>query len=45
MSAFESWILSYLLNSLWQVPLLFGAGWLAARALRPVGARPSTAFG
>ncbi len=34
----EFWILSYLLNSLWQVPLLFAAGWLAARALRPAGA-------
>ena len=38
MRNFESWILAYLLNSLWQVPLLFAAGWLAARALRPVGA-------
>jgi TonB family protein len=34
----ESWILSYVVNSLWQVPLLYAAGWLAARALRPVGA-------
>src|ERR1700748_2800830 len=34
----ELWILTYLLNSLWQIPLLFGAGWLAARALRPAGA-------
>jgi TonB family protein len=38
MSAFESWLVSYLLNSLWQVPLLFAAGWLAARALRKAGA-------
>ena len=38
MSTVQSWILSYLLNSLWQVPLLFAAGWLAARALRPLGA-------
>jgi TonB family protein len=30
----ELWILTYLLNSLWQIPLLFAAGWLAARALR-----------
>ena len=37
-SSIESWILSYLVNSLWQVPLLFAAGWIAARALRPVGA-------
>ncbi len=34
----ELWILAYLLNSLWQVPLLFAAGWLAARALRSTGA-------
>jgi TonB family protein len=34
----EFWILSYLLNSLWQVPLLFAAGWLATRALRSAGA-------
>jgi len=37
MTAIQSAILSYLLNSLWQIPLLFAAGWLAARALRPVG--------
>jgi TonB family protein len=34
----ELWILTYLLNSLWQIPLLFAAGWLAARALRSTGA-------
>jgi TonB family protein len=38
MRNFEFWILGYLLNSLWQVPLLFAAGWLAARALRAAGA-------
>lgn len=38
MRALEFWILAYLLNSLWQVPLLFVAAWLAARALRSVGA-------
>jgi TonB family protein len=38
MRNFEFWILAYLLNSLWQVPLLFVAGWLAARALRSAGA-------
>lgn len=38
MSNVGSWLLSYLLNSLWQVPLLFAAGWLIARALRPTGA-------
>jgi TonB family protein len=36
MTAVESWILSYLVNSLWQVPLLFAAGLLAARLLRSV---------
>jgi TonB family protein len=38
MRSFEFWILAYLLNSLWQVPLLFAAAWLAARALRSLGA-------
>ena len=38
MRSFESWILSYLLNSMWQIPLLFVAGWSAARALRNAGA-------
>ncbi len=33
----ESWILSYLVNSLWQVPLLLLVGWVAARALRQAG--------
>lgn len=33
----ESWVLSYLLNSLWQIPLLFAVGWLTVRALRGVG--------
>jgi len=37
MSSFEPWLLSYLLNSLWQVPLLFAAGWLIAHALRATG--------
>lgn len=37
MKSLESWVLSYLLNSLWQVPLLYAAGWIAARALRPAG--------
>ena len=38
MRDFEFWIMAYLLNSLWQVPLLFAAGWLAAGALRSAGA-------
>ncbi len=37
MKQMELWILSYLLNSLWQVPLLFAAGWSVARALRAAG--------
>ena len=38
MRSLEFWILAYLLNSLWQVPLLFSAAWPVARALRPLGA-------
>jgi TonB family protein len=34
MNALESWLLSYLLNSLWQAPLLFVAAWIAARLAR-----------
>ncbi|MGB7134119.1 MAG: M56 family metallopeptidase, partial [Acidobacteriaceae bacterium] len=34
----EAWVLGYVLNSLWQVPLLLAAAWLAARVLRPLGA-------
>jgi TonB family protein len=37
MRSLESWILSFLLNSLWQIPLLFVAGLAAARALRSLG--------
>jgi TonB family protein len=37
MTSLSSWILSYLANSLWQLPLLFAAGWLAARLARPIG--------
>jgi len=43
MSAFapglESWIVSYLVNSLWQVPLVFVAALAAARLARPAGPR------
>lgn len=38
MTNLEPWVLSYVVNSLWQAPLLFAAGLLAARALRPAGA-------
>lgn len=37
MTTLESIILSYLANALWQLPLLFVAGWLAARVLRLLG--------
>jgi TonB family protein len=37
MSGLESLVLTYVLNSLWQVPLLAGAAWVAARLVRPVG--------
>jgi TonB family protein len=37
MTTLESIILSYLANALWQLPLLFAAGWIAARVLRPLG--------
>lgn len=37
MTTLESVILSYLVNSLWQLPLLFAAGLLAARAVRLLG--------
>ena len=33
----ERWILEYLLNSLWQVPLIFAAAWMAARIARRGG--------
>jgi TonB family protein len=38
MKHLEYWLLSYLLNSAWQVPVLFAAGWIAARAIRRAGA-------
>ena len=37
MRSSEHFLLSYLLNSVWQLPLLFSVAWLAARALRPAG--------
>lgn len=38
MTNLEAWLLSYLLNSLWQVPLIFSVAWVAARVLRVGGA-------
>jgi TonB family protein len=37
MTNLSTWVLSYLANSLWQVPLLFAAGWIAARLVRAIG--------
>jgi TonB family protein len=37
MSSLEGWMLGYLLNSLWQVPVVFAAGWIAARIARRSG--------
>jgi len=37
MSGFESVLVEYVLNSLWQAPLVFGAAWIAARGLRAAG--------
>jgi len=39
MSALESWWLGYLLNSLWQLPMIFAAAWLVARLVRQVDCR------
>jgi TonB family protein len=39
MKTFELWVLGYLLNSLWQVPLVFLAAWVAARMARGMGPR------
>jgi TonB family protein len=39
MKALEMWIVDYILNSVWQIPLIFAAAWLAARLVRPAGPR------
>ena len=36
MRTIAGWLLPYLVNSLWQVPLLYACGWLAARMVRPL---------
>jgi TonB family protein len=38
-SVLVSWLAGYLLNSLWQIPLIFAAAWVAARLARPIGPR------
>ena len=37
MSSAESIVMACVLNSLWQVPLIVVAAWLAARIVRPLG--------
>jgi hypothetical protein len=37
MNGLESLVLTYVLNSLWQVPLIAASGWFAARLARPIG--------
>lgn len=37
MSGFESALVAYVLNSLWQAPLVFAAAWIAARGLGATG--------
>lgn len=39
MTHFEDWALAYLVNALWQIPLIFAAAWLAARLASRLGAR------
>ncbi|NYF78578.1 M56 family metallopeptidase [Granulicella arctica] len=39
MNGLESWVLGYLVNALWQAPLVFAAAWVAARLVRRGGAR------
>jgi len=37
MSTLQNWALASLVNSIWQIPLIFCAAWLAARLARPAG--------
>jgi TonB family protein len=37
MRTFDFWLLNYAVNSLWQVPIVFAAAWIAARASRRAG--------
>ncbi|MBS1802150.1 MAG: M56 family metallopeptidase [Acidobacteria bacterium] len=37
MNGAESMVMSYVVNSLWQVPLIAFAAWLAAKVVRPLG--------
>lgn len=37
MNGYENLLLSYLANSIWQLPLLLACGWIAAGLVRPAG--------
>jgi len=37
LESLQAWLLTYALNALWQVPLVFAAAWIAARASRRAG--------
>jgi beta-lactamase regulating signal transducer with metallopeptidase domain len=37
MRTLEAWLLNYAVNALWQVPIVFAAAWIAARASRRAG--------
>src|ERR1700679_4132645 len=39
MSVWESWILEYLLNSLWQIAVVFAAAWLVAHLVKGMSPR------
>jgi TonB family protein len=39
MRGLELWVFGYLLNSLWQVPVVFAAAWIVARMVRSAGTR------
>jgi TonB family protein len=40
----ETWVFSYVLNALWQVPLVFAVAWLAARLARHGAGRGDVAW-
>ena len=37
LASLQAWLLTYALNALWQVPLVFAAAWIASRASRRAG--------
>jgi len=39
MRELADWVVTYLLNAAWQVPVVFAAAWLSARLMERVGAR------